>query len=87
MGKWKITGEAKQRINEQIRVSSVRVIAADGTQLGVMPTDKAMEQARRPISTWWRWRRTNVPRFAASWISASSSISRRNGSTRATATR
>ena len=46
MGKWKITGEAKQRINEQIRVSSVRVIAADGTQLGVMPTDKAMEQAR-----------------------------------------
>ena len=40
------TGEVKQRINEQIRVSSVRVIAADGTQLGVMTTDKAMEQAR-----------------------------------------
>jgi translation initiation factor IF-3 len=46
MGKWKITGDVKQRINEQIRVSSVRVIAADGTQLGVMTTDKAMEQAR-----------------------------------------
>ncbi|MGD0653336.1 MAG: translation initiation factor IF-3 [Thermoguttaceae bacterium] len=46
MGKWKITGEVKQRINEQIRVSTVRVIAADGSQLGIMPTDKAMEQAR-----------------------------------------
>jgi translation initiation factor IF-3 len=46
MGKWKITGDVKQRINEQIRVSSVRVIGADGTQLGIMTTDKAMEQAR-----------------------------------------
>jgi translation initiation factor IF-3 len=46
MGKWKITGDVKQRINEQIRVSTVRVIAADGSQLGIMNTDKAMEQAR-----------------------------------------
>ncbi len=35
-----------QRINEQIRISPVRVIAADGAMLGVMPTGKAMEQAR-----------------------------------------
>ncbi len=47
MGKWKITGDAKQRVNEQIRVNSVRVISMDGTQLGVMSTDKAMEQARQ----------------------------------------
>ena len=87
MGKWKITGEAKQRINEQIRVNSVRVIAADGTQLGVMPTDKAMEQARQADLDLVEVARTNVPRFAGSWISASSSISRRNGSTKATATR
>jgi translation initiation factor IF-3 len=46
MGKWKPTGEAKQRINEQIRVSAVRVISADGTQLGIMPTEKALEEAR-----------------------------------------
>ena len=46
MGKWKLTGEVKQRINEQIRVNAVRVISADGSQLGIMPTDKAMEQAR-----------------------------------------
>jgi translation initiation factor IF-3 len=46
MGKWKLTGEVKQRINEQIRVSTVRVISADGAQLGIMSTDKAMEQAR-----------------------------------------
>jgi translation initiation factor IF-3 len=46
MGKWKPTGDVKQRINEQIRVSSVRVIGADGTQLGIMSTDKAMDEAR-----------------------------------------
>jgi translation initiation factor IF-3 len=46
MGKWKPTGDVKQRINEQIRVSSVRVIGADGAQLGIMTTDKAMEEAR-----------------------------------------
>jgi translation initiation factor IF-3 len=46
MGKWKPTGDAKQRVNEQIRVNAVRVISADGSQLGIMPTDKAMEQAR-----------------------------------------
>ena len=46
MGKVTPTGEVKQRINEQIRVSTVRVIAADGSQLGIMTTDKAMEQAR-----------------------------------------
>jgi translation initiation factor IF-3 len=46
MGKWKVTGDSKQRVNEQIRVSAVRVIGADGAQLGVMTTDKAMEQAR-----------------------------------------
>jgi translation initiation factor IF-3 len=47
MGKWKVTADAKQRVNEQIRVSSVRVIGADGAQLGVMNTDKAMDQARQ----------------------------------------
>ena len=46
MGKWKPTGDVKQRINEQIRVSSVRVIGADGAQLGIMSTDKAMDEAR-----------------------------------------
>jgi translation initiation factor IF-3 len=46
MGKWKPTGDVKQRINEQIRVNAVRVISADGAQLGIMATDKAMEQAR-----------------------------------------
>ena len=47
MGKWmppKQTG--KQRINEQIRVSPVRIIGADGTQLGIIPTEDALRQAR-----------------------------------------
>lgn len=36
----------QQRINEQIRVPQVRVIAADGAQLGVIPRDEALEKAR-----------------------------------------
>ncbi len=36
----------KQRINEQIRVTPVRVIAADGAQLGIITTEEAMAQAR-----------------------------------------
>jgi len=35
-----------QRINEQIRISPVRLIGANGEQLGVVPTTQAMEMAR-----------------------------------------
>ncbi|MDA1040339.1 MAG: translation initiation factor IF-3 [Planctomycetota bacterium] len=38
--------EKQQRINEQIRISPVRVIGADGGQLGVIPTDEALGIAR-----------------------------------------
>ena len=38
--------ERNQRVNEQIRISPVRVINAEGVMLGVMPTGKAMEAAR-----------------------------------------
>jgi translation initiation factor IF-3 len=34
------------RINEQIRISPVRLIGANGEQLGVVPTSQAMEMAR-----------------------------------------
>ena len=47
MGKWRppeVTN--KQRINEQIRITPVRVIGADGTQLGILATDEAQRQAR-----------------------------------------
>ena len=47
MGKWKAPEAAnKQRINEHIRVTPVRVIGADGAQLGILPTDEAQRQAR-----------------------------------------
>ncbi len=36
-----------QRINEQIRATPVRVIADDGTQLGIMSTDEAIKTARK----------------------------------------
>jgi translation initiation factor IF-3 len=47
MGKWRppeVTG--KQRINEHIRATPVRVIGADGAQLGILPTEEAIRQAR-----------------------------------------
>lgn len=34
------------RVNEQIRISPVRLIGANGEQLGVVPTSQAMEMAR-----------------------------------------
>jgi translation initiation factor IF-3 len=37
---------AHQRINEQIRISPVRLIGAQGEQLGVVPTAQALEMAR-----------------------------------------
>jgi len=46
MGKWRPPEPAgKQRINEQIRVTPVRVIGADGAQLGILPTEEAIRQA------------------------------------------
>lgn len=34
------------RINSQIRISPIRVISADGEQLGIIPTEVALEKAR-----------------------------------------
>lgn len=36
----------QQRINEQIRVTPVRVISEAGEQLGVIPTEEALDRAR-----------------------------------------
>jgi len=41
-----VTIEKSQRVNEQIRVPSVRVIGGDGAQLGVMTVDAAIGLAR-----------------------------------------
>src|SRR5262245_9035460 len=38
--------EHQQRINEQIRISPVRLIGAQGEQVGVVPTSQALEMAR-----------------------------------------
>ena len=37
----------KERMNEQIRVSSVRLITADGKQVGVVPISEALKTAER----------------------------------------
>ncbi len=36
----------QNRVNDQIRVSPIRVISETGEQLGIMPTDKALDRAR-----------------------------------------
>lgn len=41
------SGPKGPRINEKIRISEVRVVGADGAQLGVIPTSEAMEIAVR----------------------------------------
>ncbi|MBX3412619.1 MAG: translation initiation factor IF-3 [Pirellulales bacterium] len=38
--------ERSQRINEQIRITPVRVISAEGEQLGIIPTEDAIRLAR-----------------------------------------
>ncbi len=38
--------EPLQRVNEQIRISPVRLIGANGEQVGVVPTSQALEMAR-----------------------------------------
>lgn len=42
----KIVERKHVRINEQIRVSPIRVISHDGQQVGVISTDQAMDMAR-----------------------------------------
>lgn len=38
--------ERNMRVNEQIRISPVRVVNGDGSMLGIIPTSKALELAR-----------------------------------------
>ena len=49
MGRWRtpVSEPDKQRINEKIHVSPVRVIDDDGVQLGILPTEDAMKEARK----------------------------------------
>ena len=44
-GSQRITEYRKHRINDQIRVPQVRLIDADGEQLGVVPTEAARARA------------------------------------------
>ena len=40
------TDRNQTRVNQQIRISPIRVIGSDGEQLGVMSTDQALQMAR-----------------------------------------
>jgi len=47
MRKISLVEPKQQRINEQIRVTPVRVIASDGQQLGILSTEDAMKEAHK----------------------------------------
>ncbi|HEX7091660.1 MAG TPA: translation initiation factor IF-3, partial [Longimicrobiales bacterium] len=44
-GRSNIAIEKRVRVNRQIRISPVRVISAEGAQLGIMPVDEALAAA------------------------------------------
>jgi translation initiation factor IF-3 len=44
--KGKEIDRVQTRINEQIRISPIRVIASDGSVLGIIPTEEALAKAR-----------------------------------------
>ena len=82
MGKWKVTGDAKQRVNEQIRVSSGSASSPPtATSWESCPPTRQWSRLAWPTSTWSKWRPTNVRRCAESWITASSNAGGRNGDT------
>ena len=41
--------EPQIRVNEQIRISPIRLVGANGEQVGVIPTAQAMEMAREAV--------------------------------------
>ncbi len=41
-----VAAEPKQRVNNQIRTPQVRVVGAEGDQLGILPTPEALNAAR-----------------------------------------
>src|SRR6185295_1102369 len=59
--------EDKIRVNGQIRSREVRVIGADGSQLGVMTSQDALRMAQQKELTWSRSRPPRIRRSAASW--------------------
>jgi len=65
------------RVNKQIRISPVRVIANDGEQLGVLPIDEALAAAQARGLDLVEVRRWPARPSSRSWITASSSSSRR----------
>jgi translation initiation factor IF-3 len=78
-----ITTDKRVRVNRQIRISPVRVIASDGEQLGIMPIEEALTTAENEGWTSSRWRRRHARRWSGSWTTASSSTRKRGRSRQA----
>jgi len=81
---WKDEGPVRrpegQRINEQIRIAEVRVIGADGAQLGILRRPTPWRRRCRPAWTG-RGGPTSGRPSAVSWTTASTSTSKKSGST------
>ncbi len=44
-GAWTLDDKARTRVNHQIRISPVRLIGADGEQVGIVPVEEALRAA------------------------------------------
>lgn len=55
-------------INEEIRAKELRVIAADGTQLGIMSREEALALSEEKRLIWSAFHRRQIRRSARSWI-------------------
>ena len=63
-------------INEEIRAKELRVIAADGTQLGIMSREEALGAVRRENGwIWSAFHRRQTRRSARYWITGSTNMS------------
>ena len=67
----------RARVNDQIRVASVRLIDNEGEQRGVVTIDEARRAASDADLIWLKLPPPPVHRFAGSWTMASFSLSSR----------
>ena len=75
------------RINDEIRVSQVRLIGPNGEQVGVIATSVALNLAKEANLDLVRWRPTRSLRLPSSSITASTSTTRRSRLVRLVVTR
>ena len=66
-------------MNNEIRAQEVRVIDANGEQLGILSVQMHCGSQASGSWTWWKWHQMLSHRFVGSWTMVSTSMSKVNG--------